>query len=140
MTASSATQTAAHIPVQAKFELDDSDKLSLSIYTTKAGEKTIPEKNGVVESAGDPTKTKWTPTAEDFNAKKDVEHIARSAGFLTLLQLTRTTMEDVAKDLSSRGLVYRVEPEVLNGKPVFNCLVMKADGTAEQVKVAMKPI
>ena len=49
-------------------------------------------------------------------------------------------LEDVAKQFASRGSVYRVEPEVFEGKACFNVLVRKPDGTAEQLKVAMPRI
>src|SRR5437879_11247181 len=69
-------------PTQAKYEMGDDGRLSLSIYTVKEGKNVLPEKSHTTERSGFPLTKEWTHGAEVFGAKgQDDEHVARSAGF-----------------------------------------------------------
>src|SRR5205085_1775108 len=75
--------------IEAKFELDDDGKLSLSIYPL-ADLSVDPEHATFVEAAGDPTGAAFQPGMETF-ADDDVEHQTRSARDLTLVQTAGLT-------------------------------------------------
>src|SRR4051812_46858585 len=79
-----AEQTSGPV-TSAKFELDDNNKLSLSIYTVPQGLKSSAEAADLTELAGDPSVKPFAPQAEIF---KDKEHIARASVHLTLMQLS----------------------------------------------------
>lgn len=125
--------------ISGKFELADEGEgpISLSVYTARAGKETIPEENELVELAGDPTGSAWTPGAHVF---EDFEHIARSSQQLTLMQTTSVSLASVARAAASLGTVYRVEPAVHQGRPVFRILVADEGGGASEVFLALQPI
>jgi hypothetical protein len=124
--------------ISGKFELSDegAGPISLSVYTARAGKETIPEENELVELAGDPTGPAWTPGAEVF---EDFEHIARSSQQLTLMQTTSVSLASVARAAASLGTVYRVEPAVHQGRPIFRLLVAD-DGGASEVHLGLAPL
>lgn len=124
--------------ISGKFELSEegAGPISLSVYTARAGKETIPEENELVELAGDPTGSSWSPGAEVF---EDFEHIARSSQQLTLMQTTSVSLASVARAASSLGTVYRVEPAVHQGRPVFRLLVAD-DGGASEVRLGLEPL
>src|SRR5581483_133770 len=113
-------------PISAKFELDDSGKLSLSIYTAEKGLSVEPEKNVLKELAGSPEQASWTPETEVF---KDVEHVARSSEHLVLTALSRRSLLAVVNDAAARsgGTVYSITPALEGRKPVFVVLVAQDD-------------
>jgi hypothetical protein len=125
--------------ISGKFELSDEGEgpISLSVYTARAGKETIPEENELVELAGDPTGSSWTPGAEVF---EDFEHIARSSQQLTLMQTTSVSLASVARAAASLGTVYRVEPAVHQGRPVFRLLVAEDGGGASEVHLGLQPL
>jgi hypothetical protein len=125
-------------PTQAKYEMGDDGRLSLSIYTVKEGKDVLPEKSHTTERAGFPLTKSWDHGAEVFGAKgQDDEHVSRAAGFLTLMQETNVSIKEIANRASRYGMVYRVEPEVYKGKPAFNVLVLNSQGKAEQIKMSL---
>jgi uncharacterized membrane protein YkoI len=130
--ASKAPETA----ISAKFELEDKGELSLSVYTAGKGLGVDAEHNVLKELAGDPTAEKWSPEVEVF---KDVEHVSRAAEQLTVMSLSRLSLEDIiakaAKD--QPGTVYSVTPGVRNRKAVFTVLVAAKDRPVELVYDAM---
>src|SRR5829696_718917 len=107
--------------ISAKFEMKG-DKLMLSVYTAKEGLGKDAEHNVLMELIGEASKSEWQPEVEVF---EDKPYIARSAMHLTVLQLTKLTLEDVVERASSqqRGTVYSVIPAVRNGRSVFDVLV-----------------
>jgi hypothetical protein len=62
-------------------------------------------------------------------------HIARSAMQLTLLQLSKLSLEDVIKKATAgqKGTVFSAIPAVNNGKPVVVVGIAKPDGTRTDV-------
>ena len=61
---------------------------------------------------------------------EDKAHIARSAMQLTLLQLTKLSLSDIAKKAAAMqtGTVYSAIPAVKGGKPAVTVLVAAPDG------------
>lgn len=118
--------------ISAKFELEDG-KLSLSVYTAKEGREKDAEHNTLMELAGEPG-AQWQPKTEVFG---DKEHLTRSAMHLTLIQLTKLSLEDVIKKAAAaqKGTVYSAIPGLKDGKPVVAVQIAAADGKAVTVNV-----
>src|SRR5262249_93064 len=64
--------------IEAKFEIGDDGKLSLSIYPVGHGIAMDPERNTFFELAGDPTAAQYAPDKSEFKMP-DFEHVSRSA-------------------------------------------------------------
>jgi hypothetical protein len=110
--------------ISAKFELDDNKKLSLSVYTAEKGLTEDPEHNVLKEYSGSPEQTPWAPEAEVF---KDLEHVSRASGHLTLMALAKHSLADVITmaQKQHKGTVFSAIPEVQNHRPVL--VVLAAD-------------
>ena len=117
--------------ISAKFEVEDG-KLWLSVYTAKQGREKDAEHNVLMELKGEPDGAEWQPKTEVF---QDKEHIARSAMQLTLLQLSKLSLEDVVKKATAgqKGTVFSAIPAVNNGKPVVVVGIANPDGTRTNV-------
>lgn len=124
------------LAISAKFEVKG-DTLMLSVYTAKEGLNKDAERNNLMELLGDATKAKWEPDIEVF---EDKPHIARSAMQLTLMQLTKLTLEDVVKKAAAAqsGTVYSVTPAIHNGKPAFDVLVATPDSKSIHLTLDLK--
>jgi hypothetical protein len=81
------------IPNEAKFEMEDG-KLMLSVYTSQKGLGVVAEDNVFDEFKGDATADAWEPEQEVF---EDLQHIARSAQYHTLLSMTGMTIPQVMR-------------------------------------------
>lgn len=124
------------VPISAKFELDDNKRLSLSVYTAEKGLAVDPEHNVLKELAGSPEKAPWKPEVEVF---KDIPHVARASGHLTLASIAKRSLLDVAskaqKELS--GTVFSISPAVKEKLPVFVVLVADQGKVTEYIYDAM---
>jgi hypothetical protein len=109
-------------PISAKFELDDNKKLSLSIYTVEKGLTVDPEHNVLKELAGSPEQAPWKPETEVF---KDVEHVARSSGQLTLVSLSPHSLGEIIEKAQKDqpGTVFSITPAVSQRRLQFVVLV-----------------
>jgi hypothetical protein len=114
------------VAISAKFELEHG-KLSLSVYTAKAGVEADAEHNVLAELSGDPTEPEWTPKEEIFG---DAAHITRAASHLTLLQRSKTTLGAViSKALAHKpGVAYSVTPAIRERAPIFRVGVATPGG------------
>ena len=112
----------SQVPTEAKYEMDKG-KLSLSVYTSSKGLDTPAEDNSFNEYGGDATAATWKPDKEVF---ADLEHIARSAQYHTLLSMTKVTIPAIIQKASPQGTIFSVKEKVRDGKPVFE--VMTAQG------------
>ena len=121
------------IAISAKFELEDG-KLSMSVYTAKAGTGKDSEHNTLIEIAGDPTQDTWKTETEVFEDKK---HLTRSAMQLTLVQISKVTLTEAIKkaEAAQAGTVYSITPAVKDGNPVFKVKVATAEGKSTDVVV-----
>jgi hypothetical protein len=100
--------------IEAKFEPDDSGKLSLSTYPVGKSLATDPTDNVLQELAGDPTIMPWAPSLEQFH---DFEHLATSTRDLTLRQLSAVTIEDAVNAVGEDGaIVYWAVPTIQEGR------------------------
>ena len=111
----------AAVPISAKFELEDG-KLSLSVYTAEKGLSVAPEQNVLQELSGSPEEQKLSPKVEVF---KDVKHVARSSGQLTLMALGKSSLADIIERVQKTqpGTVFSVTPIIRNHKAVAEVLV-----------------
>jgi len=111
------------VPTEAKYEMEDG-KLMLSVYTSAKGFDTAAEDNSFNEYGGEATTAAWSPKKEVF---ADLKHIARSAGYHTLLSMTKQTIPAVIQKASGQGTVISVKEKVRNGKPVFEVLTVQGN-------------
>jgi len=118
--------------ISAKYELDDSKKLSLSVYTAEKGLAEDAEHNVLKEFSGSPEQSPWAPHAEVF---EDIPHIARASEHLTLAALAHRPLADfiATAEKQNKGKVFSAIPEVQNHRPVL--LVLVADqGKVKEVR------
>lgn len=110
--------------ISAKFELDDNKKLSLSVYTAEKGLEVDPEHNVLKEFSGSPEQSPWAPEAEVF---KDIPHVSRASGHLTLMALAKHPLADLITmaQKQHKGIVFSAIPEVQKHRAVL--LVLMAD-------------
>jgi hypothetical protein len=111
--------------IEAKFELDDAGKLSLSIYPVGNGIDADAERNVFQEASGDPKASPWAPGLETF---KDAEHLTRSARDLTLVQLSRVSLADAVERASAYGRVYWAIPTIRDGRAGYGVYLLDEDG------------
>ena len=123
----------AEAAISAKYEFDDNKKLSLSIYTAEKGLGEDPEHNVLKEFAGSPEKAPWAPEAEVF---KDIPHVSRASGQLTLMALAKHTMADfiAMTQKQHKGMVFSANPEIQNHRPVFVVLIVDKDDKVSEVR------
>ncbi len=121
--------------ISAKFELEDG-KLLLSVYTAKEGLKKDSESNPLIESNGEATNNQWTPGVEVFT---DREHVGRASKHLTLMQLSKYTLKEIIAEASEYhdGTVFRVDPNIREGKPVADVLISTPKGDTTLVSVPL---
>ncbi len=116
--------------IEAKFEIGDDGKLSLSIYPN-ADVTLDAERSTFVEAAGDPTADAFAPGLETF-ADDDVEHQTRSARDLTLVQTASLTLADAvwaADQALPRGFVYWAIPTIRDGRSGYGVYSLADDDT-----------
>ena len=114
--------------IEAKFELGDDGKLSLSLYPVK-DIGVDAERTTFVEAAGDPTVSPFQPTLDTF-ADSDVEHQTRSARDLTLVQTAALTLPeavDAAQAQLPDGFVFWAIPTIRDTRPGYGVYVLAAD-------------
>jgi uncharacterized membrane protein YkoI len=112
--------------ISAKYELDDNKKLSLSVYTAEKGLGADPEHNVLKEFSGSPEQSLWAPQAEVF---KDIAHVSRASGHLTLMALAKYSLADfiAMAQKQHKGKVFSAIPEVQNRRPVLLVLIADKD-------------
>lgn len=116
--------------ISAKYELDDNKKLSLSVYTAEKGLGKDPEHNVLKEFSGSPEQTPWSPQAEVF---KDIPHVSRASGQLSLMALAKHSLADFVTmaQKQHKGKVFSANPEVQNHRPVLVVLIADKDKVNE---------
>ena len=116
--------------IEAKFELGDDGKLSLSTYPAGKSLAFDAERNVFQELAGDPTKAgPFTGTMEAFH---DFEHLTRSSRDLTLRQLAAFSVEDAVHAVDFLGDVYWAIPTIQEGRAGYGVWVLIGDGADAQ--------
>jgi hypothetical protein len=117
--------------IEAKFELDDNGKLSLSIYPVGKGLGIDSERNSFFELAGDPTVTPFSGELTEFKVP-DVEHLTRSSRDLTLVQTIGMSLRravDVAAEQIAGGVVYWAIPTIRGTRAGYGVYVYAPDGS-----------
>ena len=115
--------------IEAKFELDDQGKLSLSLYPAGKSIRVDAERNVFQELAGDPTASPFAGSLEVF---KDQEHLTRSARDLTLVQLSRVSLLEAVERSSCDGFVFWAIPTVRHGRAGYG--VYTANGKKQKYR------
>ena len=117
------TDALADDMIEAKFELGDDQKLSLSLYPVK--DMTLDaERNVFQELSFNPTLVQPEKSLDTFT---DQEHLTRSARDLTLMQLSSVSLADVVWDASWEGQVYWAIPTIRQGRAGFGVYVLRCD-------------
>lgn len=116
--------------ISAKYELDDNKKLSLSVYTAEKGLGADPEHNVLKEFSGSPETAPWAPEAEIF---KDIPHVSRASGQLSLMALAKRPLADfiTMAQKQHKGKVFSAIPGVQNRRPVLVVLIADHDKVNE---------
>jgi hypothetical protein len=122
MTAALAQAAQTGAVIEAKFELGEDGKLSLSTYPLGAAPDLDSERSKFQELAGDPTSATWAPTLEVFH---DEEHLKTSSRDLTLVQLCAKSLADVAAQEASRGFVYWIIPTIHAGRAGYGVYAVR---------------
>jgi hypothetical protein len=118
--------------IEAKFEIGDDGKLSLSIYPVGKGVTIDAERNTFFELSGDPTATTYTPDKSEFTVP-DVEHLTRAARDLTLVQTAGLTLRDAVAAVDKAmpgGFVYWAIPTLRDTRAGFGVYTLGTDGQA----------
>ena len=120
--------------IEAKFELDDSGALSLSVYPAARGLKNDAEFNVFEEASGSPTGSTWKPSLEVF---KDREHLTRSAFDLTLMQQSKISLATAVQRALAKqpGIAYWAIPALQRKKPVIGVYIRSSDGKTHHLLI-----
>ena len=119
------------LTIEAKFELDHDNKLSLSIYPTSKGKAVDPEHQEFFELAGDPTVVPFAPSTSKFDVP-DEEHVTRSARDLTLVQTQTMSLLDAvmkAEAKISGGIVFWAIPTMRGTRSGYGVYVLAPNNT-----------
>ncbi|MGH8679416.1 MAG: hypothetical protein ACREUQ_13830 [Burkholderiales bacterium] len=110
------------VAISAKFEFDDNNKLSLSVYTAEKGLATDPEHNVLKEFSGSPEQKPWAPQAEVF---KDIPHVARASEHLALMSVSRHSLAAIIGMAKKKhaGTAFAVTPMVKRTRPIAAVLL-----------------
>lgn len=117
--------------IEAKFELDDSGKLSLSIYPVGKGLDIDAERNTFFELAGDPTTKSFNPSKTEFKVP-DAEHLTRSARELTIVQAAGIDLPTAVLfaefSMPEGSIVYWAIPTIRDTRAGYGVYVLGTDG------------
>ena len=115
--------------IEAKYELGDDGKLSLSIYPVKEPLTIDAERQTFFELAGDPTQPVYAPTESTFDVP-DEEHVTRSARDLTLVQTSTISILGAvqkAESMFSNAFVYWAIPTIRGTRSGWGVYVLDSN-------------
>ncbi len=120
----------AEVPISAKYELDEKDKLSLSVYTAEKGLNVDPQSNTFKEISGSPVSATWNPEAEVI---KDEDDVKAAKEQLTVLSKAKVSLLDIVEKAAkeNQGTVFAATPEMEDNKSVIEVKVAKDDNVSE---------
>jgi hypothetical protein len=121
--------------ISAKFELDDSNALVYSVYTVPQGLNKLPEEVDLTELAGPATQVPMAVNVEIFS---DKEHIARAAGQMTVMQMSKLSLREIIEHALSAqpGTAFDVQnPAVRNRRPVADVMILSEYGHVVTVTI-----
>ncbi|HEX7702787.1 MAG TPA: hypothetical protein VF403_18735 [Kofleriaceae bacterium] len=123
--------------VEAKFELGDDHKLSLSLYPVK--DFTLDaSRNELGELSGDPTVANWAPDYAKFDVP-DEEHVTTAARDLTLVQAAGMNLRSAVARVAARfpgGFVYWAIPTRQGTRAAYGVYVLDAQNRSHYVLVS----
>ena len=123
------------VATSAKFEINDSGTLELSVYTVPEGLQIEAENATLTELSGDASQDKFTFHEKIFT---DKEHIARAAVHMTIIQLSKLSLREILQIATAekKGVAIDVRnPMVRNGVPVADVVMSLPNGQAATVSV-----
>ncbi len=118
--------------IEAKFEPDHDNHLSLSLYPLGKSVSVDATNNLFQEVAGDPSGTSFTPGLEVFH---DFEHLSRSTRDLTIVQLSKLTLRDAIERARYFGFVYWAIPTMQAGRAGYGVYAVDHEGESQYVFV-----
>lgn len=123
--------------IEAKFELDDSGALSLSVYPATKGLRTNAEFNVFEEVSGPAASTPWKQSVEVFT---DREHLTRSAFDLTIMQLGNINLATAVRRALARqpGIAYWAIPTLQAKRPSVGVYIRSSDGKSHHLVISLK--
>jgi hypothetical protein len=123
--------------VEAKFELGDDGKLSLSLYPVK--DFTLDaERNELGELSGDPTAASWAPEYAKFDVP-DEEHVTKASRDLTLVQAAGMNLRSAVQRVSNRfpgGFVYWAIPTRQGTRAAYGIYVLDSANHSHYILVS----
>ncbi len=123
--------------VEAKFELGDDGKLSLSLYPVK--DFTVDaERNELGELSGDPTAATFAPDYAKFDVP-DEEHVTTAARDLTLVQAAGMNLRSAVERVANRfpgGFVYWAIPTRQGSRAGYGVYVLDANNQSHYLFVS----
>lgn len=130
---------AEHGPaIEAKYELDDSGKLALSIYPVSEDLGVDAQRQRFFELAGDPTAASFSPARSEF-VVPDEEHLTRSARDLTLVQTADLTLLEAVEEAEEAvpgGTVYWAIPTIRGTRSGYGIYLYGPDGRTHYLFVS----
>jgi hypothetical protein len=122
--------------IEAKFELDDSGALSLSVYPVTKGLRTNAEFNVFQEVSGPAAKSPWKQSVEVF---KDREHLTRSSFDLTIMQEGKINLATaVQRALAVQpGIAYWAIPVLQGRQPEVGVYIRSTDGKSHHLLIPL---
>jgi hypothetical protein len=116
--------------IEAKYEIGDDGKLSLSVYSVGKGLGTDAERNTFFELAGDPTSRRTSRRRRSFKVP-DAEHLTRSARDLTIVQAAAFDLPTavlLAEIAMPDGFVYWAIPTTRDTRAGYGIYILGRDG------------
>ena len=122
--------------IEAKFELDDSGALSLSVYPVTKGLRTSAEFNVFEEVSGPAAVSPWKQSVEVFT---DREHLTRSAFDLTVMQLGNFNLATAVRRALTRqpGVAYWAIPTLQGKRPGVGVYIRSSDGKSHRLFIPL---
>lgn len=118
--------------IEAKLEIGDDGKLSLSIYTTQQPVTLDAKRNTFFELAGNPTLDAFAPSEAKFDVP-DEEHVTTAARDLTLIQTQHLSLLGAVQQaewLIPDGIVYWCIPTIRDTRAGFGVYILAPDNTS----------
>lgn len=117
--------------IEAKFELDDSGALSLSVYAAPSGYDVFKE------VSGSPTTAPWKSAAEVITERED---LVNSAFDVTIVQQGHVGLAAAVRHALSRqpGTPYWAVPTLHGKKPAIGIYIRSSDGKSHHIYVNVK--
>ncbi len=110
--------------ISAKFELDESGNLSLSVYTAEKGVAVGADDNVLKEVSGNAEKEAWNPGTEVINDPSDLAYARTQLG---IMSNAKVSLLDVVEEASRQGTVISAVPQSKGGNQLFDVEVV-SDG------------